>query len=186
MTPSAEPTSKVQAPGYLVPANLLGDNEIIVLAIKPSGWFVLTCSLPVIAAAAVVAAGAYLVGLYRPYGPEQAILSFCAAAALARAVVACWQWVGRTYVLTNHRIICVRGLVNVNVTGAALVEIRRVVMSAAVPERLFGVASLFCLGDFDSNPAVAWNTVSDPQEVQQIIDKAIRRARRSNQPLTGA
>ena len=66
MMASADPATQA-APGYLVPANLLSDSEIIILALKPSGWFVLASSLPVVATAAAVAATAFAVGLLRPY-----------------------------------------------------------------------------------------------------------------------
>ena len=181
MSPSAEPTSQAEAPAHLVPANLLGDDEIIILALKPSGWFVLTASLPVLAAAGVVAVAGYLLGRYRPYAAEQAVLPLCAAVALGRLVVACWQWVGRTYVLTNLRVISVRGLLRVEVAAAALGQVARAEAVPSLAERLVGIGSIYCLPGDQAAQAVSWNAVARPQEVLEIVSEAVRRARRPGQ-----
>ena len=76
---------------YLVPANLLGADEIIILAIKPSNWFVLLASLPVTAAAAVVAAGAFVVNLHHAPTPLRMIAYACAAAAADGAFAYRWE-----------------------------------------------------------------------------------------------
>ena len=89
MSPSAEEASEAQVAGYLVPANLLGDSEIIVLATKPSGWFALTASAPVVFAAAAVAAAAVVIGYLRPFASEQAVLSLAAAVAFGRIMIGC-------------------------------------------------------------------------------------------------
>ncbi len=179
MTPSAEPTSqRAEVAAHLVPANLLADGEIVILAIKPSNWFALVASLPVLAAAAVVAAAAYGVNRYQPATPEQVIFSFAAVAAVGRLALGCWQWLGRTYVLTNLRVVCVRGLLNVNVTAAPLSRVRTAVLAPALPERLLGLGSIYCLADPDAQAAVSWNTIANPHQVHEIHDEAIRRARR--------
>ncbi len=176
MSPSAEPASHAQVAGHLVPANLLGDNEIIVLAVKPSGWFALTASAPVIVAAAVAAAAALVVGHFRPFASQQAVVSFCAAVAFGRVMVACWQWIGRTYVLTNLRIIAVRGLVTPHVQSAGLTDVHKVTLCPTFPERLAGVGTIYCFGSIDARDGLPWNAVAHPDEVAELIDQAVRQA----------
>ena len=186
MTPSAEPTSEqTQAPTSLMLARLLQDGEIIILAIKPSNWFVLIGSLPVLASAAVVAIVAYVVSLYHASAHGQVMWSLCAAVVLVRMVAACWQWLGRTYVLTNRRIITIRGLLRVQWVAAELTDIEEVTPAAALPERLVGTGSIFCLTGSDRSAAVAWNTISRPGEVHEIILDAIDRAKRASQSPRG-
>jgi len=178
MTPSAEPTSQQTAAVHLVPASLLQDGEIVILAIKPSSWYVLISSLPVLASAAVVAAVVYVVNVYRPATHEGLIWSLCVAVALLRMVLACWQWLGRTYVLTNLRIVSIRGLARVRWDAAALSKVRQAMPAASLPERLVGVGSIYCMVGSDDPPAVSWNTVARPAEVHEIVLDAIGRARR--------
>jgi len=192
MSPSAEPASgRAEVSAHLVPANLLGDGEVVILAIKPSNWFVLIVSLPVLASAAVVAAAAYLVDRHHVPTPEHAIFFLAALAATARVAAGCWQWLGRTYVLTNLRVVVVRGLLSVRVTSADLAGLDEAVLAPSLPERLLGVGSIYCLprrsggGGSDARKAfsaaraaVSWSTVAGPREVQEVLDDAIRRARR--------
>ncbi|MDY7009216.1 MAG: PH domain-containing protein [Planctomycetota bacterium] len=179
MTPSAEPTSqRADIAAHLVPADLLGDGEIIILAIKPSGWFVLLASLPVLISALVVTVIAYVVNIYRSETPAETIICFCAAVAILRALGACWQWLGRTYVLTNHRIVTVRGLVHIRVSSAALMDIRRPVLTATITERLFGTGSICCLTASQSVPAVVWSAVDKPAQVHEMVLEAVNRSRK--------
>ncbi len=179
MTPIAEPTSqRADISAYLVPADLLGDGEIIILAIKPSGWFVLLASLPVLVSALVVAVIAYVMNIYRSETPAETIICLCAAVALVRVLGACWQWLGRTYVLTNHRIVTVRGLVRVRTSSAVLTDVRQAVLTEAIGERLFGTGSIYCLTASESIPAVVWNTVDKPDQMHEIVLEAVNRSRK--------
>lgn len=189
MTPSAEPTSQgAQMAAHLVPADLLGGQEVIILAIKPSAWFVLLSSLPVLASAAVVGVVAYAVNVYHPRMPAQIILTLCAAGGMGGLMFACWQWLGRTYVLTNRRIIVVRGLMNVQVTAVGLTDVGQVVLEASLSERAVSAGSIFCLAGADADSgrtdpadrsAVAWNVISRPQQIHDVIEDAVRRAHRA-------
>jgi len=165
---------------YLVPANLLGADEIIILAIKPSNWFVLLASLPVAASGAVVAAVAFVVNLHHAPTPLRMIAYACAAAALLRMVAACWQWLGRTYVLTNLRIVCVRGLIGPAVTDVPLTRVRHVDLLAPLPERIVGVGTIACRTGGDDPPAVVWHAVGNPDEIHRIVHDAVGRAHRRN------
>jgi len=186
MSPSAPPTSQT-APAHLVPANLLGDGEIVVLAIKPSNWFVLIVSLPALASMALAAGVAFVVHRYRPGAPEEVIYFFAAAIAMARLVGACWQWLGRTYVLTNRRAVCVRGLVKPSVESVDLADLGEAVLAPSLFERPLGVGSILCVaGESDSDRSISdrtaliWNTVADPGEISDIVNEAIEHARRAN------
>ena len=84
MSPTAEPTT-VAAPGLtIVPARLLEGGEIVILAVKPSGWFCLLTSLPVLSVALLLTAIAYFAGDLPV--PREGVMLLCAAAAALRLV----------------------------------------------------------------------------------------------------
>ncbi len=195
MSPSAEPTSEnAEVSARLIPADLLGEDEIVILALKPSAWFVLLVSLPVLASAAVAGTAAYIVRLYHEPTPLEAILSLAAAIVLARLMAGCWQWLGRTYVLTNRRIITLRGMINTQVTAAALTDVGQALLVTSWAERVVSSGSVFCLrGRADpqsvriDQAAMVWNSVPRPQDVHEIVQGAIRRAHMGNHngPMAG-
>ena len=191
MSPSADPASPRADAAGLVPADLLGDGEVVILAVKPSNWHVLIVSLPVLASAAVVAATGYVVNRYQPRTPEQLAYFFAAVASMARLALGCWQWLGRTYLLTNLRVACVRGLLRVSVASAPLATVTEVVPAVSLPERAVGVGSIYCFtgGSPLAGPpaaAVGWNSVANPDDVHRVICQAVRRAKHSRETGAGA
>ncbi len=124
--PSVEPTSQpALMPVTLVPHNLLQGGEIVVLALKPSLWFVPLTSLPTLLASGIVALAAFLVECWRPVGAGGAVSLVCTAIALARVAAASWVWLGRTYVLTNFRFIAIAGLLQFSVRALMLHDAKR-------------------------------------------------------------
>lgn len=173
--PSAEPTPTVVEEA-LVPAGVLEDGELVILALKPSGWFVLLVSSPVLLAAVVVFAGVEVFsGLLGPVAWGQGILTGCAAASFLRLVIASLQWMGRLYILTNKRLICIRGVMRVCVAGCLLQRVQRVTLATIVSERALGVGSL--LFDVPDGQDVNWLHINRPEEALRIVQEALRRSR---------
>ena len=184
MTP-AETTPERLVGTHLVPANLLTGGELVILAIKPSGWFVLITSLPILISAAAVSIIAYIVGIYQRNSPTETVLCLCAAVGFIRIIIACWQWIGRTYVLTNRRMITVRGVVRIRISAVKLANISRAILTEHIAERITGTGSIYCLTDTKGTPALLWNTISRPVEVHEIIQSAIEHAKRVEPPSDG-
>ncbi|MFB3894629.1 MAG: PH domain-containing protein [Phycisphaerae bacterium] len=181
MSPAAQPASPAAAlPATAVPARLLQDGEIVILAIKPSAWFIVLASWQVLAVAAAVSLLVYLaVVMFRIQTPTapSAVFWICAAAALARLLVACFQWAGRLYVLTNLRIMRVRGADGADVSACLLKDIRRAVPCAIVLERALGVGSIAFDTAKGNSSELTWLHIPRPDEALQTINEAIGRAR---------
>ncbi|MGA2266557.1 MAG: PH domain-containing protein [Phycisphaerae bacterium] len=178
MTPSAEPTTVV-APGLtVVPARLLDGGEVVILAVKPSGWFCLLVSLPVLLVAVVFVAVAAFAGPTLPGpGGRGAIVLFCAVISTARLGAAWLQWMARLYVLTNRRVLRVSGVIRQEVYHCPLRHIAAAAVSASAAERVLGVGSLSFESSVPAAREVHWAHVSNPVEVQQVVNEAISQAR---------
>ena len=161
----------------LVPAGVLKDGETVLLAIKPSGWFALLVSWPVLAIAGLVAAAAYVacehLGLDIPLSP---VMFLCLTAACVRIMIACMQWLGRMYILTDRRIMRVRGVIRTDVVSWILKDVRGLSLSAGKLEQLLGIASLLVVAGEDDTPQPAWTYLARPIEVHRIVSEAARRA----------
>ncbi|HAU36918.1 MAG TPA: hypothetical protein DCX07_04290 [Phycisphaerales bacterium] len=175
MSPSAEPAAV--APAAVVSERMLRDGEVVLYAAKPSFWSVLLVSGPVLVAAGLVAVATSLTVPALPVA-RQTVVLVCVAAACLRVMVACAQWGGRMYVLTNLRVLRISGLTRVELGECALKRIVRVQPSAAVWERAIGTGNLlFHAGEKPDVPAVVWQHLSRPAEVEQLVNEAVRRAR---------
>lgn len=173
MTPSAEQAPAAEA-RILLPEQLLTDGEVIILAVKPSGWFVLLASWPVLAIAAMAGVA---MGLLRTAGPYQAALLVCVGVVCLRIVVACFQWMGLVYVLTNKRVMRICGLVRTDSVSCRLTEINQVELSRSPLEGPLGIGSLYFQSTERSVEQAAWINVAGPDELLKTINDAIQRAR---------
>jgi len=178
VSPSADSANSVSA-RTIVPAEVLGDDEVVLLAVKPSGWFVLLASWPVLICAAVVAAVAGLAqGAVRMGLAAEGVYLLCLAVGLLRIVVASFQWLGRVYVLTDRRLMRIRGVIKVDVFQCLLRQVTQTSLSATRGERLFGLGSLLFAAEGADPGEAAWINLARPEEVRKTVDEAIRRARR--------
>jgi hypothetical protein len=178
MTPSADPTT-VAAPGLtVVPARLLDGGEVVILAVKPSGWFCLLTSLPVLTMGAVFVVVAGLAG-HRLPGPLTAgsVALFWVSVSALRLVVAWVQWMGRLYILTNRRILRVSGGFRREICQCPLRHVAKTAVSVSVTEKLLGVGNLSFESSNPSARQAPWTHIGNPLEVQQIVNEAISRAR---------
>ena len=173
MSPLAEQAGAAAAMPA-VPAEALNDGEEVILALKPSGWFVLFASWPVLAAAVMIGVASYPLHLAGPY---QLVPLACTGAACLRVVIACGQWAGMLYVLTNRRVIRLRGTTRPEVRSCILREIAGADVSTGTAEGLLGLGSIVFELHGGARPDICWVNVPDPRGVQETINQAVRRAR---------
>ena len=178
MPMSAEDAAPAAAPpATIVPDKLLDAGEVVILAIKPSFWFVLLNSFPALAAAAGVAMVGYV---FAKLGVEwmtpKVVLTICAAIALAKVLASCIQWAGRLYILTNVRIMRVRGVLRADVFQCPLKQIAATHLAASLPEKVFAVGSLWFEVKDSTTQETAWLNIAQPTEIHEIVRETIRRA----------
>ncbi len=176
MSPSASPPVSVSREAVL--QHLLGDGELVLLTVKPSAWFVPLTSVRAMAVLALVAVSAHYLARVIPMGPgPQTVEVLCGVLAVGRLVVACCQWAGTLYVLTNRRVLRIRGAIKVTIVGCALTGIRHTaLLTTGLIERLVGVGTLFFQTDQGNLTGGEWLYISRPGEVLEMIDKAVRQA----------
>lgn len=170
-----EPASAAAIAADVVPAHLLDGGEIVVLAIKPSLWFILLVSKRWIAGAALVLAAASLAGKTALTLP---IMQLAVGLLIGRLLWATMQWSTRLYVLTNRRIMLIRGVFNVQLFECALTRLQNTWMTFSLAERILRLGSihLSTAAGADAGGTATWKTVARPIEVHEHIRAAIGRA----------
>lgn len=178
MSPTAEPAN----PPVTLDATsekLLDEGEMIILTLKPSGWFVLLASWPILAVAAAIAVGTLVAGRFFAGLSTHMIYTICLAVASVRIVLACAQWVGRLYLLTTRRVMRVCGVTRAWVNEYSLRDIKKTTLSATSGEKLLGTGNLLFHDDQGRILPLSWMNIARPDEVQEIVEKAIRNCRRT-------
>ena len=176
MSPSASQSVSMSREAVL--QHLLGDGELVLLTVKPSAWFVPLTSVRALAVLALVAVSGNYLGRVIPMARGfQAAEVLCGVLAVGRLIVALCQWAGTLYVLTNRRVLRIRGAIKVSIVGCALTEVRHTaLLTTGLIERLGGVGTLFFQTDRGNLIGGEWLHISRPGEVLEMIDKAIRQA----------
>ncbi len=161
----------------LVPAHLLDGGEVVHFALKPSPWFVVLVSLRWLLVAIVLV----LVSI-QDFFPQRYCGSMCQVAAGVAGVRLAWailEWVSRLYVLTNRRVMRIRGVFNVELFECALDRLQNTYCTFSLPERLTRVGTITlqtAAAGGGPGGTASWRIVSRPLEVHEQLRDAIRRA----------
>ena len=162
----------------MLPAELLQPGEIIVLILKPSSWFILLEALPTLVTLTLLFAVSVAARNMLNYGPGARELTVVAVALMLMRLF--WQfleWLGRVYVLTDRRMIRVRGVVRVHIFEASLKNIQNTSMYISARERLFGLGTLGFATAGTGPIEVFWRMIAKPREVHQIVVQTLERYR---------
>lgn len=178
----AQPIPGLLAYGQVVQHDLLDGDEVVILAVKPSMWYlVLVSARWLIGAATVILLAPWLVGVYTAVtqtGLTQAALVVTSL----RLVLALLQWSSRLYVLTNRRVMCYRGITQVTLLEAPLVQIRNTYVNDRRLERWCNVGSIGFSLKGSKRVDMWWEQVSAPEETHDRIRRAIEKALDSHTP----
>jgi len=164
----------------LLPAHLLDGDEIVILAIKPSLWFVVFMSARWLLAMLLVIFLAGWVGPVVPQLNTKMVVQGAVALGAARIGFALLQWVSRLYVLTNRRVMRLRGILNIDLFECPLMKIQNTYLTLAWYERLTGLGTISFATAGTGGVEASWTHVNNPLELHERVRSAIHRAQRPN------
>ena len=173
----AEPIDRASA---ILPAQLLQPGELIILLIKPSPWFILLVPMRFIAIvllcgllAAQLQNRGFNLGLHR----NDVIIATLAILGLRLF----WQmldWLSRVYVLTDQRIIRIKGVLNVQVFECPLQKIQQTDLLLPLSQRVFWLGTIGFATAGTAVHEAYWLMIAKPLEVHAKIVETLRRYRR--------
>jgi hypothetical protein len=162
----------------LLPAHLLDGDEIVILAIKPSLWFVVFASFRWLVVMAIIILAAGSLSEVIPQLNTPMIIKAALALAAARIGLAVLQWVSRLYVLTNRRIMRLTGILNIDLFECPLTKIQNTYLTLAWYERLTKLGSISFATAGTGGIEASWVNVNNPLELHERVRSAIHRAQR--------
>lgn len=160
--------------GY--PDKLLIDGEQVVTAFRPH-WKVLLPAIFALLVAAAAGVAALVVAL--PQLAEVVVVVLLAVVAVWLAAKHGLRWFATQYVLTSHRLIVRRGIVNRSGTEIPLEQINTVSFSQSLVERLLRYGDLL-IESAGSNGQSRLTNIPEPEAFQSRIYAA--RDRHGNTP----
>ncbi|MEX2215189.1 MAG: PH domain-containing protein [Phycisphaeraceae bacterium] len=161
----------------LLPNELIQPNEIIILLLKPSLWFVLLPSLSFLIGLVVLAVVAITLrnAGHLTYLTRQDIVLCVIGLAGIRLFWQFLEWLSRIYVLTDQRIIRIKGVLRVQVFETPLKKVQHTETVFTVKERIVGVGTILFATAGTASYEAAWLMVAQPLEVHRIVVQSLSR-----------
>jgi len=157
-----------------LPADLLDGGEVVFLAVKPSPWSVVFCSLPWVLGGLMISVFAGWFATRSALIVEGAFLQVIWAVVGLRIGLAIMQWVSRVYILTNRRIMRIHGVFRVNLFECPLASIINTGVTIGPHEAPVKLGTIwFNTGQNVSDSS--WYHLARPHEVHDRIRRAIER-----------
>ena len=163
--------ARIISPSLLLPA------EIVIFELKPSHWYVVFASLPMVAVGLTLIVLACVIDELRAVRQPGLIVGIWIIG--LRIALALLQWLGRTYVLTDRRILTQSGVLDVVVESMGLEEIENTFVAQAVAQRVLGIGTIFFRSDGAGRASLAWEHIRSPKKVHAHIVVQIDRWKNS-------
>ena len=161
----------------LLPGDLLADEERVIFAIKPSLWSIVFVSFRTVAAASLLALATYILGPVLRLGDYGLyLIEVCGLVILGRVGFALLQWASRTYVLTDRRVIRIRGVLTIDIFQSSLNRIQNTFMVLTLPARFFGLGDIqFTTAGTGAVEAI-WRHLKHPLPIHHQLLRAMNAA----------
>ena len=163
------------APAFV--RELVRDDEIIILAIRPSPLFIVLApatGLLFLTVLALVAAQLATMTPWIPWTESQALL----LGLMLMAARLAWQaldWLNRVYLLTDRRIITRTGILRVRIFQTSLRSVQHTVIWRRVRERVFNLGTLGFATSGSDTFETYWQMLRQPVQVHRIVQDAVQR-----------
>jgi hypothetical protein len=161
----------------VIPAELLDGGEVVILAVRPSLWFLVFEPIKWVAVAVVLWLGISWLTPSSLWGVSPSAVAQAIGLLLGvRLLVSVLRWVSRVYVLTNRRVMCIRGVLRPDLWECVLVRIRNTRLTAEPQEKLVGLGTIEFITEERPAPHRAWRYISRSEEIHAEVRKAIQHA----------
>jgi len=164
----------------VMPREMLHDDEVVLILTKPSLWFVVITGfrfvltvllLGILAVKLVGVGGASSLNI-----SSSAIATATALIALGRLIWALLVWSSHIYMLTNQRVVTIKGVINTTMYQANLRKLQRTILWRPWYLRIFGIGTIGFATAATNHSDSTWVMLSRPLATHEAIVAAVNKA----------
>jgi hypothetical protein len=177
LTFSETPAIATDAVDTAAASDLVRDDEVVILLLRPSVLFVFLVPLGSIMGMLILTLLLALLAAKLPWvgWNEQQAYALGFALITARLIWQALEWFNRIYILTDRRIITRSGVMRVSVFETQLKHIQHTTVFMRLRERVFGLGTIgFATAGSDMIDSF-WVMLRQPMAVHRVILEAIQR-----------
>ncbi|MBI9018249.1 MAG: PH domain-containing protein [Phycisphaerae bacterium] len=150
--------------------NLINDDEIIIFVIKPSLWTIVFLSFRAIIVGFCIATLAhYFADNLKLQEYRKLVIAGCVIGVSVRIFIAILQWIMRSYILTDKRIITVYGVLTVRIFQCRHDKIQNTFVQMSLMQRILGIGSIGFATAGTGYIESVWQDINNPEQVQKQI-----------------
>jgi len=154
----------------------LDGGEIVVLAVKPSPWFVLFDAARWLIVAGILLVVSVVPGLRLGGLSPETVAQLAGVLAVGRLGVAVLRWASRHFVLTNRRVMRLRGVLRPDILACPLVHIRNTRVHRRIHERACKLGTIQFFFEQAPDGDLDWREIARADKVHEQVRRAIERA----------
>jgi hypothetical protein len=161
----------------VVPHELLHGDEVVLVLAKPSLWFIVLTSFRFVLTAILLGVLAVRV-MAMPsinYLSPSTVASITIIVCIGRLVWALLVWTSHVYLLTNRRVVTIKGVINVSMVQANLRKIQRTALYRPWLFRILGLGTIGIATAATETFDATWLMVARPLETHEQIVAAINK-----------
>jgi len=161
-----------------LPPELIQPDEIVILLLKPSPLYILLA--PLASLTGIVLVTLVLIIIEQRFALGWAERNIAAVGFTLMAARLCWQtleWLSRVYVLTDRRVVRVKGVLRVQVFECALKQVQHTYTLFTIRERVFGLGTLGFATAGTSTIEAGWEMIAKPFDVHRKVVQTLNRYR---------
>jgi uncharacterized membrane protein YdbT with pleckstrin-like domain len=157
----------------LLPSELLRDNETVIIACKPSLWLIVFFSFRVVVIALVLAVCLLVLSPWLGLGRVTQVLQIGLGAVIVlRLVVGLLQWASRVYVLTDQRVIRIRGVFTIDIFQCERSKVQNTFLTLTLPQRILKLGSIGFTTAGTAGVEAVWEHIKNPLAIHEQLNQA--------------
>ncbi len=159
--------------GKLTPESLLRGNELVILMVRPSLWYIVATSFRFCGIVILLGILTIHTGVFGDLLLPKTALIISAALVGVRVIYALMEWTSHLYLLTTCRIVTIKGARHPTIFEAGLAHISEARLIEPATQNMLGLGSIgFAVGK-NIDPGSLWEWIPNAQRIHQQIQAAI-------------
>ncbi len=157
----------------LTPEALLRGNELVILMVRPSFWYIVATSFRFCGVVILLGILTVRTGVFGDLLLPKTALIISASLVGVRLVYALMEWTSHLYLLTTCRIVTIKGARHPTIFEAGLAHISEARLIEPAAQNMLGLGTIGFAVNKDIDPGSLWEWIPNAQRIHQQIQAAI-------------
>lgn len=159
--------------GKVTPESLLRGNELVILMVRPSLWYIVATSFRFCGIIIMLTLFTIHTGIFGDFLWPKTALIISGALVGMRIIYALMEWTSHLYLLTTCRIVTIKGARHPTIFEAGLAHISEARLIEPATQYMLALGTIGFAVDKNIDPGSLWEWIPNAPRIHQQIQAAI-------------